>query len=274
MKNNVESLDKLVAHIPILKAAIPADLSIAICNLEKFIAYFPGESINLNITEGQLLNRQEPLFLAIRDNQALKADVPASFYGYEFTGTATPLHDEAGHVIGGIAVQIRKQSELKAIAEQISISLAQANDQITNIALGSNSLAGFSQQLLVQSQQAGQDIENSTEVLSIIKRVADQTNLLGLNAAIEAAHAGEVGRGFEVVAKEIRKFSKETVASTQNINETMMQIKEVTNQMAVSIEKIAVIGQEQADSVQHTSTFIEEIKRMSEKLAEFASKLQ
>lgn len=169
--NNIESLDKFIAIIPIIKLSIPADLSIAICDLERFVAYFPGNTINLNITEGQLLNKEEPLYIAIRENQELKSDVPANFYGFEFTGTATPLHDQNGQVIGGIAVQIRRQSELKAIVEQISESLTQANEQINNISYGSNSLADYSQQLLIQSQQAGKDVENTTEVLSIIKRL-------------------------------------------------------------------------------------------------------
>ena len=176
-------------------------------------------------------------------------------------------------MIGGIAVQLRRQSELKAIVEQISASLSQANEQISQISYGSNSLAEYSQHLYAQSQQAGKDVENTTEVLSIIRKVADQTHLLGLNAAIEAAHAGEKGRGFEVVAKEIRKFSRDTAASTQTINEALQQIKGITSQMADSIEKIATIGQEQAASIQHTSTFIEEINNMSQRLHEFANKL-
>jgi transcriptional regulator of acetoin/glycerol metabolism len=273
MFNKIESLDHLVAIIPILKVSVPADLSIAICDKEKFIAYFPGEAIDLKINVGQPLNAEEPLSVAIGNNQPMKANVPADFYGFEFTGTAIPLHNQQGEVIGGIAVQLRRQSELRAMADQILESLSRASDQINSVAHGSNSLADFSQKLLSHSHQASEDVKNSTEVLSIIKRVADETNLLGLNAAIEAAHAGDKGKGFGVVANEIRRFSRETVESTRKINDTMYQIHDVTNQMAMLIEKVAAIGQEQAASIQQTSAFIEEIQAMSDKLNQFANKL-
>lgn len=273
MFNKVNSLEDLVGVIPIIKASIPADLSIAICDLDKFIAYFPSETINLNIKEGQLLSKEEPLWSALREDKAFRGDVPADFYGFEFTGTGTPVHDEMGKVIGGIAVQLRRQTELREIADKISLSLSQATERITNVANGSNQLANFTQDLLMQSEKAGEDVNNSTEVLTIIKKVADQTNLLGLNAAIEAARVGEKGKGFEVVANEIRKFSKETVSSTKNINETMTRIREMTSHMGIEIEKIAAIGQEQAASIQQISSFIEDINEMAKKLNQFANKL-
>ncbi|MFJ7745663.1 methyl-accepting chemotaxis protein [Peribacillus sp. NPDC097295] len=273
MLGKIESLESLVNMVPIIKAAVPSDLSIAICDLEKFIAYFPGERINLLIQKGQSLNPEEPLAIALREDKSLRSDVPADFYGFEFTGTAVPLHDENNQVIGGIAIQIRRQSELRSIADQISVSLSQANERIFDIAEGSHTLAGVSTELLTSSHKAGEDVKNTDEILSMIKRVATQTNLLGLNAAIEAARAGEKGKGFEVVAKEIRKFSKETVTSTQMIREKLVQIQEVTQQMGTSIERVASVGQDQAASIEEISTFVEEIKKMSDKLNQFTNKL-
>ena len=235
MLKKIESLEAFISMIEIMKKAIPTDLSIAVCNMEKFVAYFPGKNLDLKIKVGQQLNSKEPLLIALKENRRLEAIVPADFYGFEFIGTATPLHDKAGKVIGGIAVQVRKQSELIAISNAITGSLTQANDQISNIEEGSANLTETANELLQQSVQAEKNVQQTSDILILMKRMADQTNLLGLNAAIEAARAGEKGKGFEVVAKEIRRFSKETVESTQQIRETMAQINEATQKIAHSI---------------------------------------
>ncbi|AIQ49953.1 chemotaxis protein [Paenibacillus sp. FSL R7-0273] len=270
---NVDSLEQLMAAIPVIKAAVPADLSIAVCDLEKFLAYWPGENIDLHIREGQPLHAEEPLTAAIRSNTPLRAEVPAEFYGFEFTGTATPVHDREGRIIGGIAVQLRRQRELRTIADQMSGSLAQASSRLLQVADGASELAAFTQQLLVLAQRSGEQVNETDKVVALINNVASQTQLLGINAAIEAAHAGDKGRGFGIVAQEIRKLSNETVSSTRTIQDTLGAFKAATSQMGVSIERIASIVEEQAATSEQIASFIEEIQQMSEKLNEFARKL-
>ncbi len=271
--HSIESLDATIAMIPIFKTAVPAELSIAICDTEKFLAYWPGENIDLHIRIGQRLHQEEPLMQAIQNNVALRAEVPSEFYGFEFIGTATPLHDSSGKVIGGIAVQLRKQTELISISNQISLSLSQANHQLSQVTDSSIGLAGAAHELRDLACQTVEQVNETDKVLAIVRRVADQTNLLGINAAIEAAHAGDHGRVFGVVANEIRKLSNESVHSTNMIQHTLRTFEDAMGEMRHSIEHMASIVDQQAMSSQQVLAYIEEIHRMSEQLNQFIKKL-
>lgn len=90
--NKVESLESLVAVLPIIQAAVLADMSIVLCDREKFIVYYPGKNINLGITIGNKISPEEPLMAAMVEDKFFVDDVPAEHYGFEFTGTALPIH--------------------------------------------------------------------------------------------------------------------------------------------------------------------------------------
>ena len=86
---------------------------------------------------------------------------------------------------------------------------------------------------MTQLNEHAQDI---TRIMNVISDIADQTNLLALNAAIEAARAGEAGRGFAVVADEVRKLAEKTMASTQDVGNAIKAIQESTAKSMTGVD--------------------------------------
>lgn len=151
-------------------------------------------------------------------------------------------------------------------------SLEHAAAAVQQLNAASQQIAATSQETAKIAQKAVQEVNNTTEILGLIRRVAQQTNLLGLNAAIEAARAGEHGRGFSVVAEEVRKLADESGKSVNEIKDMLNQFQESVGQVLSNVDQSNVITREQASATQEIAEKLEGLRIVAKKLVDAVAK--
>ncbi|MGI6450776.1 MAG: PrpR N-terminal domain-containing protein [Desulfitobacteriia bacterium] len=159
-----------------------------------------------------------------------------------------------------------KNQRLEQVLAELYSELEQSASSVEELAASSEELAAFSQESSNIAQAASEEVKGISEILEVIRMVAQQTNLLGLNAAIEAARAGEHGRGFSVVAEEVRKLADETNKSAKNIDEMLNRFQDSVVQVQKNVEQSNFISQEQAKATQVLAEKLESLRTLGEKL--------
>ncbi len=255
-----------------------ANLELASLNIETTVAQRTGE----------LEASQEQLRSTVSTLQTIMQQVQLA--GIQVTGGTTAIGATAKQQQASIAQQAAAASEIMATSREISATakeLVNTMGQVANSAEETAVLARGGNDALRQMQsRMGTMVEasgnivsklavlsekasNINSVVTTITKVADQTNLLSLNAAIEAEKAGEYGRGFGVVATEIRRLADQTAVATLDIERMVSEMQSAVNAGVMGMDKFRDDVRQSDDAVQ---LVVQQLGRITERVQEMSQR--
>ncbi len=230
-----------------------------------------ADSINFAI------DQMRGLVKAIRDTA-----VQVAAAAQETQATAMHLADASEHqaqeiagasaAVNEMAVSIDQVSsnaaESAAVAER-SVAIAKKGAEVVqNTIRGMDTIREQIQETAKRIKRLGESSQEIGDIVSLINDIADQTNILSLNAAIQASMAGDAGRGFAVVADEVQRLAERSSAATKQIEALVKTIQTDTNEAVISMEHTTAEVVRGARLAQDAGVALEEIENVSMNLAD------
>jgi len=265
--------DSFNTMIPFLKTFLDEDAVFGVSNTNTCIKFIGNSKMGLKDFTDKPVNEGTVTYKCIKTGQVQKQITPKNVMGTGMKTIAIPVKDPSGNTIGCLSIgrSLDKQEKIQELSKNLFEALQKISSVIENISSSLQEMASSNLELLKDVESTSKKTENTDEVIRFIQKISSQTNMLGLNASIEASRAGEAGRGFNVVASEIRKLSSLSSDSANTISKVLDDIKKSTLNINLKIDKSNSTFQNQASAIKEITASMQQINATAEILKELSS---
>lgn len=270
MESNI--MDALMQVLPLVKKITGVDVQLSLCDRETALATWEADSFNIpGAIPGLKLDWNNPahaaMLQAMQDNRSSISIMPKEIMGTAVEGVLTPI-TEHGRVVGIVtsARSIEKEQHTGEVIKELDSNLNRSLESVDAIAIEAQNLAQQLNDIKKFSEEVQQKVEQGLKLVNTIQGNASRSNILALNASIEAARRGEAGKGFAVVANEMGKLAQVSGNSAKEILQTLQEI-------TASVEKVAKAVNDANDAAMTQATTTQEVTANLNHITDFVGEI-
>lgn len=264
-------LEAIQIVAPLIKELSINDVAVTIADRQYYIDFIRNKSVPQLVNKGDIIPEGTVVKECMDKNKKIIRKVPKEVLGFPYIASGMPVV-ENGEIVGAISfvTPLERQEKLIELSETLSNNLEGLGNVSQSMENTANDLFGIADSVSKATNKLNTNIDATDNIIEIIQGISKQTNLLGLNAAIEAARVGAEGRGFGIVAEEIRKLAIESADSVKNIEKMLLEIKAASTDQNKIIEEIQNIVDVQKGAAATINASIQELYAGVNLLLEYA----